>query len=116
MKTYLVTGGAGFMGSNFIRSIIKEKGNKVINELLDFIKSLNDLDPESIVIFQSDNGWFLPKFPDNHFNINIWKLPNECKGMIGKNFSNVNTFRVVFNCLGVANFNLVEDKIIRRSN
>ena len=31
MKTYLVTGGAGFMGSNFIRSIIKEKGNKVIN-------------------------------------------------------------------------------------
>ena len=31
MKTYLVTGGAGFMGSNFIRPIIKEKGNKVIN-------------------------------------------------------------------------------------
>ena len=31
MKTYLVTCGAGFIGSNFIRSIIKEKGNKVIN-------------------------------------------------------------------------------------
>ena len=31
MKTYLVTGGAGFIGSNFIRLIIKEKGNKVIN-------------------------------------------------------------------------------------
>ena len=116
MKTYLVTGGAGFMGSNFIRSIIKEKGNKVINELLDFTKSLNDLDLDSIVIFQSDNGWFLTKFPDNHFNINIWKLPSGCKNMISKNFSNVNTFRVVFNCLGVANFNLVEDKIIRRSN
>ena len=54
--------------------------------------------------------------PHSHFNINIWKLPNECKGMIGKNFSNVNTFRVVFNCLGVSNFNLVEDKIITKNN
>ena len=54
-KIAMVTGGAGFMGSNFIRSIIKEKGNKVTNELLDFTKSLNDLDLDSIVIFQSDN-------------------------------------------------------------
>ena len=30
-KNILVFGGAGFIGSNFIRCIIKEKGNKVIN-------------------------------------------------------------------------------------
>ena len=33
MKIYLVTGGAGFMGSSFIRSIITKKGCRVINVL-----------------------------------------------------------------------------------
>ena len=102
--------------SSSAKKAVKQDIKCLNNELLDFTKSLNDLDPDSIEIFKSDNGWFLQKFPDNHFNINIWKLPSECKNMISKNFSNVNTFRVVFNCLGVANFNLVEDKIIRQSN
>ena len=31
MKTYLVSGGAGFIGSNFVRSIIKKSDIKVIN-------------------------------------------------------------------------------------
>ena len=44
MKTYLVTGGAGFMGSNFIRFIIKEKGCQVINvDNLTYAGSLNTI-------------------------------------------------------------------------
>ena len=47
MKKYFVTGGAGFIGSNFIRSIIKKGKNKVINiDNLTYagsISTINDL-------------------------------------------------------------------------
>ena len=47
MKTYLVTGGAGFMGSNFVRSIIKEKDSRVINidnlTPIDALMKLNEI-------------------------------------------------------------------------
>tara|TARA_Y100000590_G_scaffold458247_1_gene612566 strand:+ start:91 stop:1149 length:1059 start_codon:yes stop_codon:yes gene_type:complete len=61
MKTYLVTGGAGFMGSNFVRSIIKEKDSRVINiDNLTYAGSLStikDLLPNKQHIFiKSDIG------------------------------------------------------------
>ena len=31
MKTYLITGGSGFIGSHFIEKIIKNKNNFVLN-------------------------------------------------------------------------------------
>ena len=44
MKIYLVTGGAGFMGSSFIRSIITKKGCRVINvDNLTYAGSLNTI-------------------------------------------------------------------------
>ena len=44
MKIYLVTDGAGFMGSSFIRSIITKKGCRVINvDNLTYAGSLNTI-------------------------------------------------------------------------
>ena len=82
------------------------------SEVLELSKKIISLDPNAIIIFQSDNGWPFNKYPMDHFNINIWKVPKECKKMLKDDFTNVNTFRVVFNCLEVSNFNLRPNQLI----
>ena len=42
MKTYLVTGGAGFIGGNFVRGLIAQGGVKVVN--LDALTYAGNLD------------------------------------------------------------------------
>lgn len=86
---------------------------KCINQgILEFVDKINLIDPDSIVIIQSDNGIPTLPFPKSHFNINFWKLPKSCKNLFYDQITNVNTFRVVFNCIGAGKWNLVDDKLI----
>ena len=55
---------------------------KCINkDVLKFIKEINSLDSNSIVVIQSDNSIPTLEFPLSHYNINFWKLPPQCGHM-----------------------------------
>ncbi|MGY6589078.1 MAG: dTDP-glucose 4,6-dehydratase [Wenzhouxiangella sp.] len=60
MKTFLVTGGAGFIGANFVRQQIERGGHRVINlDLLTYAgnrESLDGLDPDRHHFVQGDIG------------------------------------------------------------
>ena len=86
---------------------------KCINkDVLKFIKEINSLDSNSIVVIQSDNSIPTLEFPLSHYNINFWKLPPQCEHMFKNDISNVNTFRIIFNCLGAGNWDLKENELI----
>ena len=86
---------------------------KCINrDVLKFANKINSIDPDSIVILQSDNGVPQQEYPLSFYNVNFWKLPYNCKNMLKDDFSNVNTFRIVFNCIGAGKWNLVDSKLI----
>ncbi|AKS42386.1 dTDP-glucose 4,6-dehydratase [Wenzhouxiangella marina] len=60
MTTLLVTGGAGFIGSNFVRLALTDPNTRVINlDLLTYAgnrESVQDLDPDRHVFVQGDIG------------------------------------------------------------
>ena len=82
------------------------------NDVLKFIKKINSVDANSIVVIQSDNAIPSLEFPLGFYNINFWKLPPSCEHMFKNNISNVNTFRIIFNCIGAGNWDLQENELI----
>ena len=82
------------------------------NDVLKFVKKINSVDANSIVVIQSDNAIPSLEFPLGFYNINFWKLPPSCEHMFKNNISNVNTFRIIFNCIGAGNWDLQENELI----
>jgi hypothetical protein len=75
----------------------------------EFMKKINILDPEAIVVIQADHGWYETKddlwLPDDPEFIkgmgrifNAIKAPDSCFQKYGKPKTNVNTIRFVLNC------------------
>ena len=90
-----------------------KKDIKCVNkQILKLVRTIEKHDPDSIVIIQSDGSNVFNEFPFTHYNLNLWKLPNDCKSMISDNFTNVNTFRLTFNCLGIGKWEFEKDEII----
>ena len=98
--------------SDEARRLIKRDVECLNSQILNFVETLNKLDPESIVVIQGDNSNVPKIFPFSHYILNIWKLPNRCKNMIKDEFTNVNTFRIIFNCLGLGNWELQKNELI----
>ena len=82
------------------------------NDVLKFIKKINSVDSNAIVVIQSDNAIPSLEFPLGFHNINFWKLPPRCEHMFKNDISNVNTFRIIFNCIGAGNWDLEENELI----
>ena len=95
---------------------IKQDVKCVNKQMLKLIKTIEKYDPDSIVVIQSDGSNVFYEFPFTHYNLNLWKLPKNCKSMISNNFTNVNTFRLIFNCLGIGNWEFEKNEIIDSRN
>ena len=71
-----------------------------------FMKKINNIDPDAIVIFQGDHGWndIGLKLTDNEMYIlhakifNAIKAPEICFDKYGSPKTNVNTIRFILNC------------------
>ena len=101
----------------FLSSIAKKsfiEDLKCINyDVLEFAKKINIIDSNAIVVIQSDNAIPTLEFPLAYHNINFWKLPSSCENMFMDDISNVNTFRIIFNCIGVGNWQLEKNELIK---
>jgi len=95
---------------------IKQDVKCINKQILKLIKTIEKYDPDSIVVIQSDGSNVFYEFPFTHYNLNLWKLPKNCKSMISNNFTNVNTFRLIFNCLGIGNWEFEKNEIIDSRN
>ena len=102
---------AKYIGKKTKKAIVNDV--KCINKLIiDFVEKLDEIDPNAIVVIQSDNSNVGKLFPYTHYNLNLWKLPKSCHHMMSDDITNVNTFRIVFNCLGVGNWKMQKNEII----
>jgi hypothetical protein len=78
----------------------------VLKKIEIFMKKINNIDPEAIVIFQADHGWygFDIDFTKNEENLlrakifNAIKAPESCFEKYGLPRTNVNSIRFALNC------------------
>ena len=89
-------------------------------KVLKVVRQLVENDPEAIIILQSDHGsyfrrrpvpgerrltarkkerWYIDALEESLGTLNVWRLPAPCRKWLTPDFSNINTFRLVFGCL-----------------
>tara|TARA_B110000858_G_C17768641_1_gene458380 strand:+ start:114 stop:1616 length:1503 start_codon:yes stop_codon:yes gene_type:complete len=72
----------------------------VIKKIEETIKFLNNVDPNSTVVFQSDHNWVMSKSKkEKKMIFNLIKVDDDCNLKDGINFNNVNTLRLIFSCM-----------------
>ena len=82
-------------------------------------------DPYAIVIVQADHGtgftvdytrelseWSNEQIMERHGILNVIRFPSECRDSLYSSFSPVNTFRLVFSCIGDQPVELLPDRVI----
>jgi hypothetical protein len=92
-------------------------------QMLEAIDKIIDKDKDAIIIIQSDHGWHTQNQSENdpsrwsksHFLesfsiLNVLRLPSHCNDVLYPSISPVNTFRVVFSCIGFRRFDLLPDR------
>ena len=71
-----------------------------LKKIRETIKFLNEFDPNSTVIFQSDHNWVMSKNKQEKKMIfNLIKTNDNCNAVSNINLHNVNTLRLVFSCM-----------------
>ena len=71
-----------------------------LKKIKETIKFLNEFDPNSTVIFQSDHNWVMSKNKQEKKMIfNLIKTNDNCNAVSNINLHNVNTLRLVFSCM-----------------
>ena len=74
------------------------------------INYLNKVDPEAIVIFQSDHSWGMSKnTTEKKMIFNLVKLNNNCKIKDNINYHHVNTLRLILSCITNQNVNYLDN-------
>ena len=72
-----------------------------LKKIEEFMKIINKLDPEAIVVIQADHGWtFNEKITSTQGGkiFNAVKAPDSCFDKYGEPKTNVNSIRFVLNC------------------
>ncbi len=85
-------------------------------QVLEFVRWVDNHHPNAIIVIQSDHGignftgtspgkdWLYPGLTEQQFdikaaNLNVWRLPEDCKPMLRNDLTSINTFRIVFACI-----------------
>jgi hypothetical protein len=76
----------------------------VIKKISKIIKTIEEFDPNSIVVFQSDHSWIMStqseeKFGKRNNIFNLIKNNAICKKNLPNNPNNINTLKYILNCL-----------------
>jgi hypothetical protein len=72
-----------------------------LQKIKEFMKTINKLDPDAIVVIQADHGWTFDdkiNFTQGGKIFNAVKAPNSCFDKYGEPKTNVNSIRFVLNC------------------
>ena len=72
----------------------------VIKKIEETIKFLNNVDPNSTVVFQSDHNWTMSKSKkEKKMIFNLIKINKNCNLDKDINLNNINTLRLIFSCM-----------------
>ena len=97
-------------------------------QMLEAVDKIIDKDKDAIIIIQSDHGWHTQN--QYHTDISSWsksqylewysvlnalRIPSHCNDVLYPSISPVNTFRVVFSCIGFRRFDLLPDRHFART-
>ena len=71
-----------------------------LKKIKEFIKYINNFDPEAIVIFQADHGQRMINTNTNHrYKIfNLIKVPENCRKYLSNEIDSVNASRLALSC------------------
>ena len=92
-------------------------------QMLEAVDKIIDNDKDAIIIIQSDHGWQTQnqdqidfsswsksQYLESYAILNVLKIPSHCNDVLYPSISPVNTFRVVFSCIGFRRFDLLPDR------
>ena len=99
---------------------------KCVNrQVIETVDNILAEDPHAIVIFQADHGtgftvdytrklseWSDAQIMERHGILNVIRFPSECRNSLYSSFSPVNTFRLIFSCIGDQPVELLPDRVI----
>ena len=96
--------------------------------MLEAVDKIIDKDKDAIIIIQSDHGWKTQnqdqidisswsksQYLESYSILNVLKIPSHCNDVLYPSISPVNTFRVVFSCIGFRHFDLLPDRHFART-
>ncbi len=80
----------------------------VIKNITKVIKTLDEFDPNSIVVFQSDHSWIMSTQSENEYGnrnqiFNLIKNKTACDMQMPKNPNNINIANYIISCLKIEN-------------
>jgi hypothetical protein len=71
-----------------------------LKKIKETIKFLNEFDPNSTVVFQSDHNWVMSKNKkEKKMIFNLIKINDNCNVVSDINLNNVNALRLIFSCM-----------------
>ena len=80
--------------------VIKLQYLSNLKKILKTVKFLEEKDPESFIVFQSDHNWEMSKTSLEKRRIfNLFKAKNECEYDFNKNLNNINMLRLILSCI-----------------
>ena len=113
-------------GGNAVEKDLYLDNLRCINrQVISAVKRILAKDPRAIVIFQSDHGtgfsveysrdlseWSDAQIMERYGILNVIRFPSECRDSLYPSFSPVNTFRLIFSCIGGQPVKLLPDRVI----
>ena len=112
-------------GSDIEKSLYLDNLRCINRQVTSAVSRILANDPHAIVIFQADHGtgftvdfkrtiseWNEAQILERYGILNVIRFPPECRDILYPSFSPVNTFRLVFSCIGGQPVDLLPDRVI----